>query len=112
MHEMTIAARILEIAVAEAAAAGAGTINRIEVEIGAVAGVETAALEFCFRAARSGPAAAAELVIHQLPGRGRCTSCGAEVPVEFFVAVCPACGSGGVEITQGRELAVRCLNVD
>lgn len=112
MHEMTIAARILDIAAAEAAGAGAIAINRIEVDIGALAGVETEALEFCFRAARAGAAAAAELVIHHLPGRGVCPGCGAEVAVEFFVAICPACGHAGVDITQGRELAVRCINVD
>lgn len=112
VHEMTIAANILQIAEAEAAAAGARAINRIEVEVGDLAGVEVPALQFCFGAARGGLAAGAELVIVPVPGRGRCMRCGESAPMEFFAAVCPACGRSCLEITQGRELAVRRLNVD
>ena len=111
MHEMSIACSIVDIAEEQARAAGAGVINAVEVDIGGLAGVETESLRFCWQAARRGLAAAAELVINEIPGRGFCPRCEAESPVEFPVALCPAC-AGGLRILQGRELRVRALNVD
>lgn len=112
MHELSIACNVIEIAETRAREAGATVINTIEVEIGRLAGVEIGSLEFCFETARRDTlAAAADLVIHDLPGRGRCRDCGAESEIEFFVAVCADCGTG-LEIVQGRELRVRTLNVD
>ncbi|MBU0741336.1 hydrogenase maturation nickel metallochaperone HypA [bacterium] len=112
MHEMSLAMNIVAIAGEQAAAHGAGAVRAIHADVGVLAGVEARSLAFCFEAARAGtPMADAELVIHEIPGRGRCRDCGAEVPVAFFVAVCPECGAGGVEITSGRELRVRSLDI-
>ena len=113
MHEMSIVAGILDIAENQARVASATVINTIEVEVGQLAGVEIPSLEFCFEVARRGTMAeTAELVIHEIAGRGHCPDCAREVAVDFFMAICPECGQGLVEITQGRELRVRSLNVD
>lgn len=114
MHEMSIATSILDIAEKEARDAKANRVNSIEISLGQLAGVEVHSLEFCFEVARkSSPLTeAAELIIHEVPGRGTCGQCKAEVDVDFFVALCPECGEGRVEITQGRELKVQSLNVD
>lgn len=113
MHEMSIAVGLVDLAVENARANDAGTINSLEVEIGALAGVEIRALEFCWDSARKGtPCASADLNITTIPGRGRCPECGVESEVDFFVAVCPACDEAGLEITQGREMKLRSLNVD
>lgn len=114
MHEMSIAANIIRIAESQAVESQARTVNRIDIEVGRLAGVEISSLEFCFTTVRlsSGLAAGASLVVHVIEGRGRCPGCRAEFPIDFFVAVCPECGSGGVEILQGRELKVRSINVD
>jgi len=111
MHEMTIIANVLEIAHRQAAAAGAARINRVVLEVGRLAGVETDALRFCFGAARSGASADAELEIRDVPGRGLCAGCGAFADVDEPVAVCDACG-GVLDIAGGRELSVLSLNVD
>jgi hydrogenase nickel incorporation protein HypA/HybF len=111
MHEMTIIANVLEIAHRQAAAAGAARINRVVLEVGRLAGVETDSLLFCFGAARSGASADAELEIRDLPGRGLCAGCGAVAEVNEPVAVCIGCG-GVLDITGGRELRVLSLNVD
>jgi hydrogenase nickel incorporation protein HypA/HybF len=113
MHEMSIAAGVLDIAENEARAAGARAINTVEIEVGRLAGVEIDALEFCFEAARRNTLAAeASLVIHEIPGRGRCPDCGRETELDYFMAVCTACGEGLMEVLQGRELRVRSINVD
>ena len=113
MHEMSIVSGILDIAENEARSAGARVINSVEIEVGGLAGVEIPSLEFCFEVARRGTlAAGAELIIHEIPGRGHCPDCDREVAVEYFMAVCPECGQALLEILQGRELRVRSINVD
>jgi hydrogenase nickel incorporation protein HypA/HybF len=113
MHEMSIVAGVLDIAETEARAAGAAVIKTVEIEVGALAGVEIDALEFCFEVARKGTLAEeASLVIHEIPGRGHCLECGQDAEMDYFMAVCPACGEGVLEVRQGRELRVRSLNVD
>lgn len=112
MHEMSIAVSLIEIAEKQANAAGSTKINRLDVEIGSLAGVEIDALEFCYESARKGTLCAeAELVVERIAGLGRCNACETEAEVDFFVALCPAC-SGALEIVRGRELRLRSLNVD
>ena len=111
MHEMTIVANVLEIAHRQAAMAEAARINRVVLEVGALAGVESDALRFCFAAARGGLTASAELEIRDVPGLGSCAGCGATEEVREFPAVCVACGCV-LAITGGRDLRVLSLNVD
>ncbi len=113
MHEMSLITNILKIAVDRASEAGGPVITAIEIEVGALAGVEIPSLQFCFQAAREhtvGPQA--ELVIHEIPGRGVCPECGARSDVDFFAAVCPVCDKGVLKITQGKELKVRSIQVE
>ena len=112
MHEMSVAMSILDIADEQARAAGARVINRVELDLGGLAGIEVESLRFCFTAARRGMAAEAELVINEIPGRARCAQCGTECMLEMPMALCPECGGLALEILQGRELRVRSLNVD
>ena len=113
MHEMSIAAGILDIVEQQVRANGAGKVEEIEVEVGTLAGIEVDSLRFCFEIARRDTLAhGAELVIHEIPGRGRCVECGQTVEVDFFVAVCPECSEGLVEIQQGKELRVRSIRVE
>jgi hydrogenase nickel incorporation protein HypA/HybF len=114
MHEMSLVTGILDIAGREAAAAGARVINTVEVEVGLLAGVEIPSLEFCFEVARKGTPGAenACLVIVEIPGQGTCVECGNKVSVDDFVAVCPDCGQGLVDIEQGRDFRVLSINVD
>ena len=111
MHEMTIVANVLEIAHRQATGAGAARINRVVLEVGRLAGVETEALRFCFVAARSGLSSAAELEIRDVPGCGHCPRCGDSQDVDELAAVCNACGNV-LDINGGRELRVLSLNVD
>jgi len=110
---MSIVTSILDIARERAAAAGATTITAVEIEVGTLAGVEIPALEFCFLAAREHSLGEqAELIIHEIPGLGRCPACAAESAMDFYAAVCPVCGKAALEVVQGRELRVRSIKVE
>lgn len=112
MHEMSIAIRIVELAEAEARIAGARRINRVEVEVGALAGVMAEALRFCFEAACRGTLAeGAELEMVEIAGRGRCATCDEEGPLAELIALCPVCG-GFMRPLQGKELRLLSIVVD
>ncbi len=113
MHEMALITNILKIAAERAHQSGHPLITTIEIEVGALAGVEIPSLRFCFQAARGNMVGdQAELVIHEIAGQGICPQCGAESAMDFYAAVCPECGQAKLDITGGRELRVRSIQVE
>ncbi|MEW6594099.1 MAG: hydrogenase maturation nickel metallochaperone HypA [Thermodesulfobacteriota bacterium] len=109
---MSLALSIVELVTGRAEAAGARTINRIELEVGTLAGVLVDSLRFCFEAAvRNTMAAGAELAIREIAARGSCPACGVEAPMEGLISACPVCGQYLV-LGKGRELRVVSMTVD
>jgi len=112
MHEMSIAISIVELAEREARLAGARRIRRVEVEVGALAGVMSDALRFCFAAAcRETMADGAELRVVEVAGRGICASCRRSGAMPEAMALCPVCG-GIMRASGGRELRLAAIEVD
>lgn len=113
MHEMSLAMNIVEIATNAARAQGGQVINRIEIEVGSLAGVMEEALTFCFAAAaQSTMAAAATLSIIMVEAKARCIDCGEIQPINSFFDDCPSCHGHLMEITQGQDLRVLSITVD
>lgn len=112
MHEMSLAMSIVDLVAAEAKAAGARQVNRIELEVGTLAGVLVDSLRFCFEAAaRETVVAGAELVIQEIAASGRCPACGVEGAMAGLLTDCPGCGQCLV-LEKGRELRVVSITVD
>lgn len=113
MHELSIAISIIELAEEEARKANASSISRVEVEIGAMAGVETEALLFAWDAAIRGTLASqASLIIHPIEGEAICSDCGKVFPVEHLFTQCPACDGFRYKVVKGKELKVSSLMVE
>lgn len=111
MHEMSIAASILEMALQEAAAKNCARLIRVRVECGALRGIMPEALELCFRAlVKGGPHAGASLEIVEIPLLLRCASCGNTFGGggrEALWLPCPACGQDfGHVIESGHDLVL------
>ncbi len=112
MHEMTIAVGLVDLA-EETPERRRRAHQQPAGRVGALAGIETSSLSFCWESARRGTLCeTAALDIVEIPGRGRCPACGEESVMDFFVAVCPLCRESGLEVLQGRELKLRSLNID
>jgi hydrogenase nickel incorporation protein HypA/HybF len=109
MHEMALAARVVEIA-AETLRDRAGPAAKlavVHVAIGRLSHVEPRALAFCFEAAARGtPVEGARLAIAQPEGSGFCLDCRAVVPLASRVADCPRCGGVRLVVTGGEEMRV------
>ncbi len=113
MHEMSLAAGVLELIEDAARQQKFPRVATVWLEIGRLAAVEPEAMQFCFDAvARGSVAEGARLEIITLPGSGWCASCAASVAVSEIAAACPRCGGYQVTVTGGTEMRVKELEVE
>ncbi|MCG3041447.1 hydrogenase maturation nickel metallochaperone HypA [Streptomyces sp. S1A] len=108
MHELSIAAAVVESAQDTARRHGASSVEAVRLRVGELSGVVADALRFSFEVVTEGTElAGAELVIEDVPARARCTACALEfapgVPLRLW---CPECGEGATEVVAGRELEI------
>jgi hydrogenase nickel incorporation protein HypA/HybF len=113
MHEVGIAASIIEIAEGVARERGNVSIRAIGLQLGAFTGVVREALEFSFEALRSGTLAAeARLEIREIPLIGECPQCRwTGPPTEDFCLICPRCQTP-VNIVSGREMQLEYVDLE
>ena len=110
MHELSIAEAIVRIA--DGHAAGRQVV-KVELKVGHLRQVVPSALAFAFELVAEGTAVAgAELVMEEVPARGRCRACGAETQLDGFPLQCAACAGFDLELLQGEELLVDSLELE
>jgi hydrogenase nickel incorporation protein HypA/HybF len=109
MYELSIAASIAHIVRRRAQGR---KVTRVKVAVGDLRQVLPSALSFGFELMTMGtPLHGAELRIRQVPLRGRCRICGAEVEPESWPRACPTCSSFELAISGGEELYVESLEL-
>ena len=110
MHELGIAAAILE--QAQGAREGAGRLARVGVRVGALSGVDPDALRFGFDVlARDADPQGIALDVERVEHRRRCESCG-DFESPELLAACPRCGSTGTTLLAGDELVLAWVEVE
>jgi hydrogenase nickel incorporation protein HypA/HybF len=108
LHELAITQSIVD-AVRERL--GDASIRTVTVEIGALSGVVADSVRFCFELCTDGtPLAEATLEVLEVPGRGHCRDCGADIVLSDLIPLC-WCGSADVEVTGGQELRIKQVEV-
>ena len=113
MHEMSIAVNIVEIAEQTAKNDNASKINKIVVEVGALSGIVSDALEFCYESACKGTMAeGSTLEIIESKGTALCDNCGFTFQATQIAVRCPKCNEYVINIQGGKELRVKSINVD
>jgi len=112
MHEMSIAASMLEAVQAESTRRGAHVLA-VGVKIGALSGVDSESLRFCFDAlVRDTDLAPLSLEVEPLPWRHRCRQCAQDFPVQDYHTECPQCGSPETEMAGGNELEFAYMEIE
>jgi hydrogenase nickel incorporation protein HypA/HybF len=112
MHELSLAQSVLHIVEAVARRDGFARVTAVQLEIGALAPVDSGAMRFCFDAVmRDTIAQGARLEIIAIPGSAWCTGCARSVPVAARYDSCPDCGSYPLRIDGGTEMRVKELEV-
>jgi hydrogenase nickel incorporation protein HypA/HybF len=110
LHELSIAAAVVEIACRHAAGR---PVRVVQIRVGRLRQVVPSALEFSFSLVADGTAVAgARLVIEDVPAVGRCQVCKAETKLESFPLLCGNCGGPDLEIVSGDELLVEMLELE
>ena len=113
MHELTLAAGILDIVQHSVVAADAARVRAVRVQVGEMAGVVPDSLAFCFEAIVADTAfAAAFLEIDRVSAVATCGACGCVTGASDTPFVCPACGALGMTIQCGEELQVVDVELD
>jgi len=113
MHEMSLAEGVLQIIEDQALKSGFARVKTVWLEIGALAGVETEAMRFCFDAVTRGSVAeGAQLEIIAAPGTSWCMQCSATVPVAERYSPCPHCGGYQLQVQGGTEMRIKELEVE
>jgi hydrogenase nickel incorporation protein HypA/HybF len=110
MHELSIAASVVEIAQRHAAGR---RVSRVVVKVGHLRQVVPSALAFSFELVAQGtPLEGAALQIEAVPAVGACRRCGAQSHLQSFPLQCAACGALDLQITAGQELVVESLDLE
>jgi hydrogenase nickel incorporation protein HypA/HybF len=113
MHEVSLIEDVIALVEQERTRQPFVRVNAIRLLVGALGHVEPDALRFCFDAvAHCTIAAGARLTIDIVPGRGWCTDCRAEVPLDDRFGDCPVCAGAHVRMTGGDELRVADMEVE
>lgn len=112
MHEMALAASVVEAIEAHAASEAFTKVERVVLEVGVLSCVDPHALEFGFDAVTRGTCVeGARLEIEAPPGTAQCFGCGNIVTIAKKGEGCPDCGSFQLVVTGGEELKIKSLEV-
>jgi hydrogenase nickel incorporation protein HypA/HybF len=113
MHELSIAASIVDLAQEEAEKRAVRVIA-IHLSLGALAGVVRDALEGSYEMVAAGtPLAGSRLVIHDVQVVVYCPACREPRRLASIQAfVCPLCGGPAGEVLEGKDLQVTAMEVE
>ncbi len=110
MHEMAITQGIVELC--EQYAAGR-RVQSVTLEVGELSGVVPDAIEFCFAACTLNTGVeGARLFIERPAGAGICLECNQRQQYQRLYDPCSQCGSYAIQITGGKEMRVREIEVE
>ena len=113
MHELSIAQALVEQVEEAATKEHALHVVRVVIAVGALSGVDSESLRFLFPLVAEGTVAdGAELVIERVAARVRCLACGQEAQTEATFIGCSACGAKEVELSAGRELNIKTVELE
>jgi hydrogenase nickel incorporation protein HypA/HybF len=113
MHELGIAASILESVQSEALRHPDGRITKVAVKIGELSGVDRDALQFGFEVlVKDTEWEPVVLELEYIPRVQRCSKCAYEFRMTEFDPQCPLCGEFLTDCISGEELDIVYMEVD
>jgi hydrogenase nickel incorporation protein HypA/HybF len=112
MHEVSIMAEAVRMAVESARAAGATRIIGLRLRVGRLSGVVPEAMHFAWEVVRAGTIAAeAGLEIKTIEAVAWCEQCRTEFESADLFTVCPHCQCPPAVLRHGRELEIEAVEI-
>lgn len=113
MHEISLAANIINIATEEAKKVKATAVKEIDIEVGKLSGVVIDSLEFALEEGlKETILENAKLNVFIKKGKAICNNCKHKYTVEEEIAICPACQDYDATILEGKELLIKSLKLE
>ena len=107
MHEVSVAQSLLNAIEAEADLYRITSVTKVQISVGALAGVQVDSLVFAFDLLKEGTVAAgAVLDVVHVPAKGVCDVCGLDVEITSHFTACPRCGEPVLNMRDGRDLCL------
>jgi len=114
MHELSIAASIVDVVTETAAAYPGARVQEVRLRVGALASVVEDSLQFCWGITTEGtPLEGSKLVVKILPVVMHCEACGKDGELESLQSFrCPHCDKPCSDLRQGREMEIESIEID
>jgi hydrogenase nickel incorporation protein HypA/HybF len=113
MHEYAMTESMFTLALEKAGEANARRINRINMVLGELSGIDDTCVSFYFDFMRKDTiASGAELSFVKVPLKLHCRNCRKDFLPEKNVWTCPDCRKADVDIISGRECYMESIEVD
>jgi hydrogenase nickel incorporation protein HypA/HybF len=112
MHELSIVLSIVDAAEEQARKHQAKAIERIDLEIGNLAGVDEHALKFAWEVGvKNTVLEKAGYEIHKVKGWAKCANCDCEFEIKELFDPCPLCGEYLIHILRGKEMKIQSITL-
>jgi len=113
MHEVSIMAEAVRMAVETAQASGAQRVTGVRLRVGILSGVVPEAMRFAWDVvSRDTIAGGAWLEIETVPAVCWCATCETEFACVDFFGECPRCHNVSGELRRGRELDIAAVEMN
>lgn len=113
MHEVSIMAEAIRMAVESAQAAGARRITGVRLRVGALSGAVPEAMRFAWEVvSHDTMATGARLEIESVSAAGWCATCQTEFECADYFNECPRCHNVSGELRRGRELEIAAVELE
>lgn len=113
MHELGIAASILDCVQDEAVRRPGSHISKVGIQVGELSGVDADALQFGFEClVKDSDFEPLSLDIEFIPRVQRCPQCGGEFRMTEYDPQCPTCGEFATQCISGEQLDIVYMEVD
>ncbi len=110
MHEVSIAANILEIVGNELSKHSGTNVEKLHLQIGSLSGVVPDSLHFALEVSKKTSVLRdAEIVIEEVSARAKCSTCGLEFDADDYFVPCPECQGIEIEFLSGKELLIKSI---
>jgi hydrogenase nickel incorporation protein HypA/HybF len=107
MHELSLAADVIDLVTKEAGKHEVSEIEEILIEIGDLSGVEADIFEHAIKmVSKDTLLEKAAVNIKRTPGKGHCSFCYHDFEMKSFFDQCPNCQRFTTEILEGQEFRV------
>jgi len=113
MHEVSIMAEAVRLAVETAQSHCAARVIGLRLRVGTLSGAVPAAMRFAWDVVcRDTIADGAWLEIETVPAAGWCATCETEFACGDFLGECPTCHNLSSELRRGRELDIASVELE